>query len=40
MKTIAFALIAGLLALSLVTPASAFDPQTFWERQQLNGGGG
>jgi hypothetical protein len=40
MKTIAFALIAVLLALSLVTPASAFDPKEFWEQQERNGGGG
>jgi hypothetical protein len=40
MKTIVFALIAALLALSLVTPASAFDDKTFWAQQRLNGGGG
>ncbi len=40
MKTVALALIALSVALSLVNPASAYDPKTFWEQQLNNGGGG
>jgi hypothetical protein len=36
MRIIVAALIATIVVLSLVAPASAFDPQTFWEQQERN----
>jgi hypothetical protein len=40
MKTIALALIAFSIALGLVSPVNALDPQAFWQQQENNGGGG
>jgi hypothetical protein len=40
MKPIALALIALSIVIGLVNPASAFDPRTFWQQQETNGGGG
>ncbi len=36
MRIVVAALIALTVALALVAPASAFDPQSFWERQTIN----
>ena len=36
MKIIVAALISLTVALALVGPTSAFDPQGFWERQTIN----
>jgi hypothetical protein len=36
MRIIVAALIALTVALALVGPASAFDPQSFWDQQSLN----
>lgn len=36
MRTIAAALIALTVVLSLVGTAGAFDPKTFWEDQERN----
>jgi hypothetical protein len=40
MKVIALTLIALSIVIGLVNPASAFDPRTFWQQQENNGGGG
>ncbi len=40
MRTIIFSLIALSVVVGLANPASAFDPRTFWQQQESNGGGG
>jgi hypothetical protein len=41
MRIIIATLVVITVALGLVaTSANAFDPNTFWEEQQLQGGGG
>jgi hypothetical protein len=35
MRTIAYALLALSLFVAVAAPASAFDPQTFFEQQRL-----
>ena len=36
MRIIVAALISLTVAVALVGPTSAFDPQSFWERQSIN----
>jgi hypothetical protein len=38
MRIIVAALIALIIVLGLVAPASAFDPKTFWEELETRGG--
>jgi hypothetical protein len=40
MRIIIATLVVITVALGLVDTAGAFDPNTFWEEQQLQGGGG